>query len=385
MEKLLQKYGIEKRLPSFEALYESALAEYRAHGAEILDYKKFPVFTHMAEDVERIKNALSEDEDNILYCYFLNAAVRAGDKEAMQALSSPKAEEKSDVYDSISMFALLYELPKTVAEHKRRGVPEDVTLDTLEMFQNQMGDYRLLNGRIGLSCYMSWMLMFVNCTIIRVGRFNLEMRKFGKTFCVFRNGDELLPLANGVTVHSSGQILGSAGCEDESGAFLAEIRESDECFEGYPALCGKVSNTAVKLSKSEWKPFLSEGDLVISVHIPTGGPMTPEVCDADLRRGQEIIEKCFSEVKAFYCSSWLLSTEIESVTGKRGNVVKFGDMFTRYPVKNSAKDVLTYVFDCKADTPLENLPEKNSFAKSIKNHLLSGGKIYEYAGVFTKF
>lgn len=385
MEKFLQKFEIESRLDSFSTHYEAALSEYREHGEEILDFEKYPVFTHMAEDVRRIKTALAADADNVVYAYMLNAAVRAGDKEAMTALSSPKASECSDVYDSISLFALLYELPGMVEEHKRRGVPEEVTYDTLEMFQNQMGDYKLLYGRIGLSRYMSWMLSFIKCNIIRVGRFNLEIHNFGKAFRVFCKGDELLPLASGVKIHRNGQILGSAGCEDEEGAFLAEIRETEECYEGHPATDGKVSKETVTLSKSEWRPFLSAGDKVISVHIPTGGPLSPEICEQDMRRGQKIIEECFGEVAAFYCSSWLLSTELESVTGKRGNVVKFGDMFTRYPTKNSAKGVFTYVFECSADTPIPQLPEKNSFAASIKRYLAEGGKIYEYAGVFKKF
>ena len=384
MENLLRKFKIEKRLPSFAALYESALLEYRIHRAQILDFERYPVFTHMAEDIRRIKNALIEDEDNIIYCYFLNAAVRAGDTEAMNALSNPRAEEKSEVYDSISLFALLYELPRMVDEHKRRGVPEDVILDTLEMFQNQVGDHVLLYGRIGLSCFMSWMLMFIRCEIIRVGRFNLEMHSFNKPFEVFRRGDELLALANGARIHKSGRILGSADCEDEEGFFVAELAETDGFFEGYPAIDGIVSSNTVRISKAEWQRFVSSGDKVISVHIPTGGPMAPEICDRDLRRGQEIVEKCFTEVKAFYCSSWLLSTEIKKAVGKESNVTRFGDRFTRFPEKSAANDVYTYVFD-STETDPEKVNARNSFSLAIKNYLISGGRVYEYAGVFTKY
>ena len=109
MEKLLQKFEISSRLPSFPTLYEAALSEYREHGEEILDFERFPVFTHMAEDIRRIKTALAADADNLIYAYMLNAAVRAGDTEAMNALSSPKAEECSDVYDSVSLFVRISE------------------------------------------------------------------------------------------------------------------------------------------------------------------------------------------------------------------------------------------------------------------------------------
>ncbi len=384
MKKLLDKFEISSRLDSFPELYKSALSEYGKYGAEILDFEKFPIFTHMAEDIRRIKNALLEDEDNIIYCYMLNAAVKAGDMAAMKALSSPKAKAESDVYDSISLFALLYELPTMIAEHKRCGVPNEVTLDTLEMFQNQMGDYKLLNGRLGLCAYMEWMLKFLRCQIIRVGRFNLEILKYSRPFEIFERDGELVALANGVEIHKSGRVLGSAGCEDAEGSFTAEIAECDEYFEGYPSLGGCVSKEKVRLSKSEWKKYLTKGDTVISVHIPTGGSLTPEICDNDLARGQAVIERCFTDVKAFFCSSWLLSTELLKVTGKEGNVTRFGDRFTRFPRKSAAGDVFEYVFECSHDTPLEDLPEKSSFARAIKKHLINGGKIYEADGVFRK-
>ena len=385
MEKFLQKFEIEARLDSFPSLYETALSEYARFGADILDFEKYPIFTHMAEDVRRIKGELVKDADNLVYAYMLNAAVRERNIAAMNALSSPRAREESDVYDSISLFALLRELPEMVNEHKRRGVPEDVILDTLEMFQNQMGDYRLLHGRLGLSCYMSWMLKFINCEIIRVGRFNLEMLKYSRSFEIFERDRELIALAKGAVIHKSGRILGSADCEDEDGSFTAEITECDEYFEGHPSLGGSVAMEKVRLSKSEWKKFVTVGDTVISVHIPTGGPLTPEICDSDLARGQKIIEKCFTDVKAFYCSSWLLSTELRGATGKEGNVTKFGDRFTRFPRKSGAKDVFDYVFECPKDTPIAELPEKSSFARAIKAYMLNGGKIYETDGVFRKF
>ena len=384
MERFLAKFEIIERLEAFPTLYESALSEYDKYGEDILDFEKFPIFTHMADDIRRIKNALSEDKDNIVYCYMLNAAVRAGDITAMKALSSPKAKAESDVYDSISLFALLYELPKMLEEHKKRGVPEDVTLDTLEMFQNQMGDYKLLNGRLGLCVYMDWMLKFLWCEIIRVGRFNLEILKYSRPFEIFEHDGELIALANGAVLHRSGQYLGSAGCEDEEGSFAAEITECDEYFEGYPSLGGIVAKEKVRISKSQWKKYLTNGDTVISVHIPTGGAITPEICDSDLARGRDIIEKCFTEIKAFYCSSWLLSTDLREATGKEGNVTKFGDRFTRFPRKSAAEDVFDYVFECPHDTPLEELPERSSFARGIKRYLMNGGKIYELDGVFKK-
>ncbi len=384
MKRLLEKFAISARLESFADYYEAAKREYAAHGNEILNFEKFPVFTHMAEDIRRISEGLAEDEDNVLFAYFLNAAIRAYDIPAIDALSGPKAALGSELYDSISLFALLWELPKMVGNHRRRRVPEEITAATLEMFQNQVGDYILLYGRHGLRTYVRWMLKFVRSEIIRVGRFNFEMCRYREPFDIFERDGELLALAKGATLHRSGRILGSVDCEDEAGSFVATVTETDGYYEGYPSLGGTVSTSPVRLSKSEWKPVLTAGDKIVSVHIPTGGPLTPEVCERDFALGREVIERCFTDFKMFYCTSWLLDTELKSITGKEGNVTRFGDRFTRFPMKSNAKAVFTYVFDALPETPPAELPEKSSFARAIKAHLINGGRVYGASGVFAK-
>ena len=385
MERLLEKFAIAERLDSFAEYYGAAEREYALHANEILDFEKYPIFTYMAEDIRRIRDGIAADPDNVRFCYFLNAAIRANDAPAINALSRPRVEDKSEIYDSLSLFALLWEVPGMVADHRRRRVPEDVTAATLEMFQNQVGDYILLHGRHGLATYVRWMMKFVRSEIIRVGRFNLEICRYGSPFDVFERDGELLPIANGAAIHRSGRILGSVDCEDEEGSFVADISETEDFFEGLASLGDRVSDTPVRLSRSEWKRILTKGDKVVSVHIPTGGPLTPEVCDADLRRGQQIIERCFSDFSMFYCASWLLDTELKAITGKEGNVTRFGDRFTRFPMKSRGGDVFTYVFDRSADTPIAELPEKSSFARSVKAHLMKGGRVYGASGVFRRF
>ena len=384
MKRFFEKFGITVTLENAEALYAAATREMELFGDAILSFDKYPVFTYMKEDIRRVADAIRADSDLVLYCYLLNAAVRGNDAPAISALSAPRAEEKSGVYDSLSLFALLYELPKMVAQHRRRGVPSDVTAATLEMFQNQVGDYVKLHGRIGLSTYVRWMLKFVRCEIVRVGRFNLETCKYSSPFDIYEREGELVALANGALLHESGRMLGSVGASDGEGV-VRRVTVGEGFVEGYPSLGDRVAAEPIRLLTSEWRRVLTAGDRVISVHIPAGGPLSPEICDADLRRGAEIIERCFSDYQSFYCNSWLLDTELKAITGKEGNVTRFGDRFTRFPVKSDGSAVYSYVFECSPDTPAQQLPENSSFASAIKRHILSGGTVYGAAGVFGKF
>lgn len=384
MEKFLEKYEIASRPERIAEYYKAACSEYARLGDRIMQFERYPVFTYMKEDIKRIRDVLISDTDNVIYAYLLNFAIRADDMEAITALSSPKRSEQSEIYDTLPLFSLLHEIPKLLEYHRRRHVPEDITAATLEMFQNQIGDYILLNGRYGISTYVKWMLKFIKCKIIRIGRFNFEICKYNFAFDVFKNGNELRLMPNGEVFHKSGNVLGSIGCEDVEGSFTGEITETDSYYEGLTVDGGVVKNQTERLNKSEWQRVLTKGNTVVSVHIPTGGPLTPEVCDRDFARAEEVIGTSFVNFEAFYCSSWLLDVNLKKITGKEGNLTRFGERFTRFPVKSNGKGVFEYVFEVSPDTPLESLPEKNSFARSIKEHLLSGGHVHGAGGVIMR-
>ncbi len=144
--RFLEKFGIKDAPENIDAYYAAARSEFALHGEEILDFERYNIFTYMRDDIARIADAIRRDCDLVIYCYLLNAAIRADDLPAINALSAPRAADGSEVYDSLSLFALMWELPKMLGQHRRRRVPEDVTAATLEMFQNQVGDFVKLHG-----------------------------------------------------------------------------------------------------------------------------------------------------------------------------------------------------------------------------------------------
>ena len=147
---------------------------------------------------------------------------------------------------------------------------------------------------------------------------------------------------------------------------------------------GVCKNEKIALKKSECKKILTKGDAVISVHIPSGGPMTDEICQNDLARGGQVVEKCIGEVKACICSSWLLDPQIPKLLGKETNLTRFGARYERAPIQSDGGGVFEYVFLCPRTTPISELSEKTSFAKAVKAHMLAGGYIYGAIGVFRK-
>ena len=106
-----------------------------------------------------------------------------------------------------------------VAQHKKLGIPEDVTRDTCGMFENQIQEFLYVHHRFGISEYTSWMCKFLYSDIIRIGRLNFEICRFQCPYRAFFTDNNLVIMPDGEWFHKSGQVLGSIGCEDEKDAF----------------------------------------------------------------------------------------------------------------------------------------------------------------------
>lgn len=385
MKDFLLKFALStEESDVFLPYFETAKKRLEAEKAEIFNFEKYKCYTYMKEDLARVRDALLLDKDNLLYAYFLHEILKKRDRELLKRTSAPRAEDKNELYDTLPLFALLAEIPTMWEEQKKRGIPEDVRRDTANMFENQVQDFIDLNGHLGIKGYFFWMLRFLDLYILRVGRFNLEYTTFGENYDVFDTKSGLLMMPTEGRFHRSGQVLGSAGCADEDGAFEVTLTETEDAYIGYPVVNGVCKNEKITLKKSECKKLLSKGDAVISVHIPSGGPMTDEISTRDLARGGQIVEKCLGEVKAFVCESWLLDVQIPKLLGKETNLTRFGARYERAPIKSSGGAVYDYVFLCPKSTPVEALPEKSSFAKAVKAHMLAGGYLYGAVGVFKK-
>ncbi len=384
MKQFLAKFAVAPDESAALPYYEAAKERLALEGNEIFNFEKYNVYTYMKGDLARVRDALVADEDNLLYAYFLHEILKKRDKTLLQATAHPRAEDKDERYDTLPIFPLLAEIPAMKEEHKRRGIPEDISHDTACMFENQTQDFIDLNGHLGMRGYVFWMIAFLDCKILRVGRFNLEYTTYQKDYDVFDARDELLIMPTAGRFHRSGQMLGSAGCEDECGAFDASLTETEDAYIGYKVENGICKNEKITLKKSECKRILKKGDTVISVHIPSGGPMTDEITERDLTRGGRIIEECIGEVAAFICESWLLDPQIPALLGKETNLTRFGARYERAPIKSSGAGVYDYVFLCPKSTPVEDLPEKSSFAIAVKKHMLSGGYLWGALGVFKK-
>jgi len=292
-------------------------------------------------------------------------------------------------YDFLHLFPAIPTMPASVAHMRRRNVPEDVIAAT-------MGEYdycvELCMDRLGRPAFdrgrLSWMTCLIRGSLIRIGRLKYDLPgRFMTGVRVYQNGaGDFMVLADGLRIHRSGRILGSAGCADEDGSFLAVITEDETTVTGHPAEGGFVRSKPTELSKKEWRLCLSPEDSLARIHIPPGNGFDPETVSHSYRQAREIFDTCYPDYpyRGFFCASWLMSTDLQRILKPASNILAFQKHFIQIPYQSSGKLVFSFVFGLNSGIPedIAALPEATSLQRAIKQTYLNGGYIHEGAGFF---
>jgi hypothetical protein len=292
-------------------------------------------------------------------------------------------------YDFLHLFPAIPTMPESVAYLRKRNVPEDVIAATLQEYDESV-QLRLL--AVGKPCFtvdrLNWLRCVIFNRILHIGRFKYDFpSKCLVGMRVYENAQgEFTVLADNVTVHPSGYLLGTAGYTDPEGAFLAEIQETDTAIVGYPAQGARVMPHTVSLDKSQWRLRLCPDDSLVRIHIPRNGAFDKQTILDSYRRAKEVFKTSYPDMpfKAFLCSSWLMSPDLRSILKPTSNILGFQDTFTHIPFSSTGRLVFSFVFPgCPYNPELfSQLPEETSLQRAVKQRYMSGDFIRDGAGFF---
>ena len=126
-----------------------------------------------------------------------------------------------------------------------------------------------------------------------------------------------------------------------------------------------------------------KGDPIIEIHIPAAGPLRTEECLASIAAAKEFFAKYYPDYnyKAFTCHSWLLDSTLKEILNADSNILKFAALFDVVS-EDDSYEILRYVF--KRTTNSRNVKFEyptSSFAKKVKEEVLSGRVFHESLGV----
>ena len=114
----------------------------------------------------------------------------------------------------------------------------------------------------------------------------------------------------------------------------------------------------------------------IKIHIPSGSKLEIEEVLNSIKASKEEIKKYFHLKNIeYYCNSWLLSNQINSIIDKNSNIAKFYKLFEVKDGPDATKDILKFVFNIQECEDYNNLKENTSLQKILKRQLIENKEL----------
>lgn len=319
-----------------------------------------------------------------------NAIAYAKDRktEACKRIPVPKADG-TVVTSMLPLYILLGLVPDGIKQYRRRGFPEEEILRMMQSFKSSMRVVKRTTGIPGFNTvYFNWQLLFAKAVIFTAEGLQFELRQLPGNAAYIKNkqtGQVLTMMHKGMVHRSGEQMLGSAGYEDEAGAYEVSFREDEENFYGYPCENHIIAKEEKTFSKTQWEIFLRPGDDVLSIHIPRGCDISPEAVDRYFAAGFKIADARYPDYHctALYGYSWILDPHLEELLGEQSKIAGFQRRFIKYPPKTDGTAAFMFVFNGRP-TDLRDLEETTSLHRKLKQVYLNGGYNHPYAGIIVR-
>jgi hypothetical protein len=401
MNPLLRRLGLSEISPFFDECYEAALQE---PGLPIWLTEEFvretaavtPILTTNLEAAVAAIPAVTANADLLLFAKILHRMLgnRQHHEIVFPGLAFPKAPEGQDPlgWDMCPLYPMLARIRETYEQMCTGKLPKDILEATFSGVNGSISaSFRLAGRHAFIPLYFLWCTTYSTGALYRLNNFTCELRSdIRLPIRAFQNAEGVLVLLadTGVKFHRNGRLLGAAGATDPEGAFTAEYRETEDCYEGYTVdgAKGLGSSAVLSLPKSQWTPIYTPGDVLVSLHIPKSQSFAPEALEEAFREVEDFFGSVLSErnAKGCVCVSWLLAPELQDILRPTANILGFQSRFVKFPSMSNGLEVFVFVFDraisSLSEVNLEELPENTSLAKSLKALYLQGHYLCETGG-----
>ena len=280
------------------------------------------------------------------------------------------------------LLVLLGIVPFIKTYHKALGVPEEATKETMLEVKSLMENYKNSYGGTGICCrQLYWPQYYLHGNLFfRVGRFEYWVKPYTGAVNVYRNKKTSQIMT----------ILNTQGLYDEDGLcdkaeervikknyWQSEFRIENNCVYGTPVEpCGRAIRKTVKLLLDDWECVMEKGSIILDMHIPAGGSMTPDICAESVKRARYFYLRYFPKLNpvAIVCHSWIFSPDLPVFISKESNLLKFMNETYLYPVESPAHvGIWFFLYQEKFDA--KTAPRKSSLQRAVVEHLEKGGKL----------
>ncbi|OQA85730.1 MAG: hypothetical protein BWY31_01760 [Lentisphaerae bacterium ADurb.Bin242] len=268
-------------------------------------------------------------------------------------------------------------VPHTVKKQQEMNIPDKIIRDTLNLTES-IAFYKRSNGIPGIDpSVIHWHRLYVAGRLFTLGRFQYklaELFSFGAMLRSKSDGRRLLFAEPGMRFNSKGFIVQS-GCESDSDR-ISSFELTDTHVSGFPVSPeGFAFLEKHTCSRKEWDVILRRGDILLDLHIPSGGKMTPDACHESL----ELAFRFFREhrpgqfVPAVISRSWIFNTQFEEMLPD-SNLAKLMCECYLFPCPSDGKDGFFFLFGKDYPDP-KDAPHDTTLRRAMLSVLERGDRL----------
>lgn len=382
-----KRLGISEFPDTFDKIYSNACAEYEKSGVFFLEdgyiralNEKTSALLRTENEVIRAATAARSNEAAAKYALFVYLAMK--DRELFMAHLSLFSFPEDHPF--LAFLCLLPSVDALFDGLMQKGFDREIVLATVRQYEDCLFLGLERTGIFGLGKrYFDHLQCYVDQKIFNIKRLRFEKKTLKDVFLLRNHSTkEYMLFLDGKKINSAGLIEGTPPIADGE-SFDAFFSETETEYIGTAVNSrGRCKKDPIALKKSEWELKLRPGDICLAVHIPAGGALTEEAVRESYDCAYSVFREHFPElaVKGFYCHSWMLAPELESILKPESNLLSFQKPYIKYPCPTRGEDVMTFVFGQKPKN-YADLPEGTSLQRALKKIYLSGDYLYEYCGI----
>ncbi|PLS25346.1 DUF5596 domain-containing protein [Bifidobacterium imperatoris] len=294
----------------------------------------------------------------------------------------PDPQQGADMALAAVMIDLL---PDAVASLRGMGIPETILQNTLRDFAIWADAYREKTGREGIN-ETEWNLLFLTGQILRIGRLQYESFTFLEPYYIYRSlySDDFVVLAaSGVRISAEGMPLVST-VPDSQAQYVTQLHSDGVTVTGnlVDTTAGTIHRERASLALAGYELLLAPGMPATNMHIPADGPLTPELVDESITQAVPVLKRLGRYTPVGVCESWLLDPALERISRPESNICHFMRRFAKFPNPTPGSAIVERVCGWGANRlPVDELPERTSLQRNLKQYLLADGIVRDVSGV----
>ena len=344
---------------------------------------RYGQYGHLTEDtINYLVDFLSACDENIKKFMWVNYFIRfMGDDDfiyniwELDSIPLPK-EWEMKFPGAINGLIYLYAYELIEKWVRDRNLPKSISDGYLDRYKYFVELNLITHNTTGLCRLSHFLYAYATARMLLIGRLSFQFlgcRDYAEVYEDGRGKRLFVALPN--------RMYDNYGYQTEKGKYPIYKKTGNIIYGHTFTEHGNITKEPSALCLDGYKLILSPGDDVVTVHIPEGGRLRPDIVYDSMVNAKKVFSKYFPSFKAFVCQTWFIDPNIKEILPKGGNLEAFANMFDVISGPDSMyHPVFEHIFKTKRCN-FSELQPRNEFQRKILEYVSEGNRMYWGFGV----